>query len=408
LSRIGAPPSPGLIRRLDDADPRRRVEAAILLREFFGPRARAAVPRLDAALNDPVPLVRVSAAAALAAVDPTNARAVPALITALDSTDIEVLEPAVSAIGAIGPKARAAVPKLKTIVSRNDLTHPTYTGERLEGTIDSIKIGAAEALVAVSPHTGEGASAFLALLEHGDSFVKAAALEHLRELGPKAAAAVPALAAIARAAASPQRYDAVKALSRIDPQHEAILPALIDLLKDPRAHHLDLDQEGEIILTIGWMGPKALPAVPALVQVLEDKDEATRDGGGPADRAARALGRIGPADRGHRGRARQDDEDRTLRPDCSRRGAHLDGGCGEARGRRPDPLAEVAGDSSLGRPRARRARPRGPSCRPGPGRGPQRSEPLRDGGRRLGPAANRSFTAWSGGSAPRRDPTRSE
>jgi HEAT repeat protein len=42
LSQIGAPPSPGLIRRLNDPDPDRRVEAAKLLGTFFGPKAGVA------------------------------------------------------------------------------------------------------------------------------------------------------------------------------------------------------------------------------------------------------------------------------------------------------------------------------------------------------------------------------
>jgi HEAT repeat protein len=288
LSKIGAPPSPGLIRRLEDADPQRRTEAAVWLR-YFGPSARAAARRLDAALNDPVPLVRVSAAAALASVDPANPRALPALIIALDSTDLEVLEPAITAIGELGPKAVAAVPKLKTIVGRNDLTHNSQAGDLL--------ISAAEALGAVSPRSGEGISAFLAQLKQGDNFVKETAIERLGRLGRNAAVAVPALAAIARDVASIHRYGAVKALSRIDPQHETILPALIGLLNNPRPHPEDFDEEVEIITTLGLMGLKALPAVPSLVRVLEDKNPEKRDGGGPAERAARALGRIGPAAR---------------------------------------------------------------------------------------------------------------
>jgi HEAT repeat protein len=297
LSRIGAPPSPGLIRRLDDADPQRRVEVANLLRTFFGPSARGAARRLEGALNDPVPLVRVSAAAALASADPANPRALPALIIALDSTDLGVLEPAVTAIGELGPKAVAAVPKLKMIIGRNDLAHQSYAGGGFEGTIAAVKIGAAEALVVVSPHTGEGISAFLTLLKQGDNYVKETAIERLGRLGAKAAAAVPALAAIARDATSIHRYAAVKGLSRIDRQHETILPALIGLLNDPRPRPEDFDEEVEIITTLGLMGLKALPAVPSLVRVLEDKNEAKRDGGGPAERAARALGRIGPAAR---------------------------------------------------------------------------------------------------------------
>lgn len=293
LSRIGAPPSPGLIRRLNDADSQRRVEAANLLLQFFGPRARVASSRLEAVLNDPVPLVRVAAAAALARIDPTSARALSVLIVALDSADVEVLEPAITAIGELGPRAATAVPKLRKIIGRDDLTHKSYDGDLLDEAVGNVKFGAAEALLTVSPHTDEGIAALLALVTQGGQFAKGAAIEKLGSLGTKAAAAVPALAAIAREAASIHRYDAVKALSRIDPQHEAILPALIGLLNDRRARPVDTDDEGEIIATLGLMGPRALPAVPSLVRVLEEKDPEML-GRAPAEMAATALGRIGP------------------------------------------------------------------------------------------------------------------
>jgi HEAT repeat protein len=296
LSMIGAPPSLGLIRQLDDPDPQRRVEAAILVGNF-GPKARAAVGPLQAALGDLSRLVRVEAAAALARIDPSNARAWPVLILALNSTDLDVLDPAISAIAKFGPKAAAAVPKLKQIVGRNDLTHQTFVGLQLESTIDNTQAGAAEALVVVSPGSSEGVSALLTLLRQGEDGAEGAAIEALGRLGPKAAAAAPALAAVARDAASIYRYNAIKALARIDPQHEAILPALIGLLSDSRPGSFGLGEEEEVITTLGLMGSKALPAVPWLVRVLADKREERRQFGGPAEKAAKALGRIGPAAR---------------------------------------------------------------------------------------------------------------
>ncbi len=172
LAYIGAPPSPGLIRQLDDPDPNHRIEAANQLNTVFGPAAKVAAPRLEAALNDPSPLIRVSMAAALASVDPANPRALSVLLASLDSTDLEVLEPAIAAIGELGPRAEVAVPKLKKIVGRNDLTDQRYDDERLEGTIDYCKISAAEALLAVAPRSGEGVSALLGLLKQGGDVSK--------------------------------------------------------------------------------------------------------------------------------------------------------------------------------------------------------------------------------------------
>jgi HEAT repeat protein len=294
LSQIGGPPSPGLIRQLGDTDPRRRVEVANLLGLFYGPKATSAVQRLEAALNDPVPLVRVSAAVALSRVDPSSPRALSVLLVALDSTDLEVLEPAITAVGELGPRAATAVPKLKRIVGRDDLAHQSYEGESLAGAIGAARFAAADALIAVSPRTDDGISALLLLVSRGGDYAKGEAIDRLGLLGTKAAAAVPALAAIARDAASIHRYGAVKALSRIDPRHAAILPALIGLLDDPHPRPMEPEEKREIIASLGLMGSRALLAVPSLVRVLKEERDEDPIGTDPAELAAGALGRIGP------------------------------------------------------------------------------------------------------------------
>jgi len=86
---------------LDVPDPGRRVEAAFLIGEF-GKAARAASWPLQSALGDLSGLVRVQAAAALAKIDPENARALAVLMAALESTDLDVLDPAISAIANFG------------------------------------------------------------------------------------------------------------------------------------------------------------------------------------------------------------------------------------------------------------------------------------------------------------------
>jgi HEAT repeat protein len=292
LMKIGAPPSPGLLQQLDDPDPQRRADAAHLLSDF-GLRARSAVPRLVTALGDPSPHVRVAAASALVQVDPTNSRALPALIIALDSTDLEVLVTAIPAVGALGPKAAAATPKLKRIAGRDDLTHQSYVGLQLATMIGTVKSTSAEALVAVAPDSEEGVATLAALAgQKGEA--RAEAIAALGRLGPRALTAAPVLATVARNGKGVERLHAVKALALVDPDHGAILPALIDLLSDPRLGSLDNEEGSEVIIRLGRMGPKALPAAPALVRVLEDKREIEHQPFGPAEEAANALGRIGP------------------------------------------------------------------------------------------------------------------
>ena len=77
-------------------------------------------PRLDALaarLKDPDPVVRTTAAEALASIGPKAAPAVPALIAAAGVADenVNVLRACAEALGAIGPAAAAALPVLREI-----------------------------------------------------------------------------------------------------------------------------------------------------------------------------------------------------------------------------------------------------------------------------------------------------
>jgi len=292
LRAIGAAPSPGLIRQLDDPDPERRVKVAILLGEF-GPAARAAVGPLQAALGDLSRQFRVQAAAALVRIDPSNARALPILLLALDSNEQELVFPALAAIAELGTRGAPAAPKLRKIVRANGVAYTSSDGTHFEGTIHGIKADAAKALVLVSPGSGEGIAALLTLLRQEDG-AQGVAISALEELGPKAAAAVPALAAIATDPSSNYCFYATKALASINPQHPAILPAFIGLLSARSLRSVDRHAENEVITSLGLMGSKARPAVPALVKFLNDSSEEERQFAGPAEKAAEAVGRIGP------------------------------------------------------------------------------------------------------------------
>ncbi len=299
LPKIGAPPSPRIIKDLDDPNPDRRASAVMILSQF-GAKAHSAAGRLEALLDDPSPIVRVRAAVALLSVDPAHPRVMTVLSSALDSSDIDILDEALPAIAQLGSNAAVVAPKLKTVVAGIGLTNETQRGD-----VFSTKARAAEALVAITPASGEGVAALVALLKNGEDF-RGPAVEVLGRLGPRASTAIPALVAVARDPKSAYRFKAIQALTRIDGGHEAIVPALIELASvepAPTATEATKSRmaqdKRDAIVTISRIGARALPAVPCLVRVLavqsDDKQDSWESGEKLA--AVRALGRIGPAAR---------------------------------------------------------------------------------------------------------------
>jgi HEAT repeat protein len=299
LPKIGSPPSPRIIKDLNDPDPDRRASAVLILSQF-GAKARSAAGPLEALLDDPSPIVRVRAAVALFSVDPAHPRVLPALSSALDSSDVDILDEAVPAIAKLGPKGAIVAPKLKKIVARMDLTSGTQTGN-----IFATKAGATETLVAVAPGSGEGVAALIALLKDGEDFAGPAVLV-LGRLGPRASAAIPALVAVAGDPKRADRFKFIQALARIDAGHEAILPALIELASvEPAPASTQatksriVEDKRDAIMTISRMGARALPAVQCLMRVLTAKSDEKHDSWESGEKlaAVRALGRIGPAAR---------------------------------------------------------------------------------------------------------------
>ena len=97
-----------------DSNPRVRSLAAVAL-EAMGSAARAALPELVSALNDPMDYVRVPAADALGAMGPAARAAVSPLAERLRAKDeqVMVLRSVAAALGNIGPDAKDALPALR-------------------------------------------------------------------------------------------------------------------------------------------------------------------------------------------------------------------------------------------------------------------------------------------------------
>ena len=110
LDRIGKPP----LRKLLEVFLRDGNPSIADLLALLGPKAREVVPSLRVALTDKRLPVRISAAVALAHIDPSASEAVPVLIEGLmhgDDQDLDV-SGVPDALARLGPRARQALPEL--------------------------------------------------------------------------------------------------------------------------------------------------------------------------------------------------------------------------------------------------------------------------------------------------------
>lgn len=118
-----------------------------------------------------------------------------------------------------------------------------------------------------------------------DLFAPLRAASALHLMGPEAKAAVPALLkALRDPFAGPT---AARALLAIDPDNKQLVPQLLEDLSG-----LSAGARATAAQSLAVLGPKALPAVPALVRVLRADSETQARAS-----AAQALGAIGPAAR---------------------------------------------------------------------------------------------------------------
>lgn len=170
------------------------------------------------------------------------AGALPALLAAVDDADQSVREAAVQAIANFGPQA---VGPLTGFLSHSDkyVRRNAIWGLGKLGHVARTAMGAlCAALHDADPRTASGAA------------------QALGNLGATAAPAVPALAEAMRGTNVVLCRLAAKALSQIGP------PAVPTLLA--HLNHHDPFIRGEAAMAIGWVGPAAAAAVPALLEIV--------------------------------------------------------------------------------------------------------------------------------------------
>jgi HEAT repeat protein len=294
LNKMGSPPVSMLVASLlKGDDPGVCIQLAGL-----GSTAREAIPALRRALSDKRSDVRVTAAIALAEIEPAAVEAIPVLTEALDHSDDEnvgvswVIKP----LAKLGPRARAALPKLIGLLGKPGDLDPDLC----------------KALVLIDPEGKECVPGLMSVLKSGDDQVAHVAAECLGLLGPRAKDAVPALGTLLTREFGKEfsngyepQASAARALRRICPAAQSAIPALIKALKfrvhvrvgevafNDQEDWMDSTGAAAAAEVIGSFGAESRIAVPALIEAAQASEKG--DGNWHVRlKSIEALGRIGP------------------------------------------------------------------------------------------------------------------
>jgi HEAT repeat protein len=271
LGPAGAPAAEALGRALaDEAEEDVRdqfVEALVAM----GPAAKPAVPGLLPLVAEkglPVAL-RVRAAGALVAADPTSPDVSAALVKATLDDDLSVRSAAIEAIGKLNPLPPAALDTLVKLAKSDPKNGP--------------RVAALRAMVNAGPRA-KAANAELDAIATGPQPGLALWAQVARAATDgNLAAASPAIYKGLTDRNIQVRTAAIQALLLLDPK-PADLPALQKLMKD-----INDATRAAAATAAGRFGPDAKDAVSQLRRLLDDRSAEVRVA------AADALGRIGPA-----------------------------------------------------------------------------------------------------------------
>ncbi|MBM3473177.1 MAG: HEAT repeat domain-containing protein [Armatimonadetes bacterium] len=304
LGHIGDPRAvPRLLDCLNDSSPWVRDEAVSALAQMAG-QSRPVLTTLVERLGDHDPDVRRGAAEALGWADEASAEVVPPLLKALGDADSTVRAAAAESLGALKPADERVLSALVACMGDPDTE------------VVRVAAGALGRLTEAVNPSDEARSALVSAIAGKDEGVSNAAASSLASFGTAAAPAVPELVRYLTDERWSVRRNAAVALRGIGPPAKSAAPALRGLLKDNQADVRDeaalalarlapsadvakllIDRLGQaqtgrraaIAAALGEMGPRAVPAVPALTRCLDGPDEGDRIA------AVRALRQVGPA-----------------------------------------------------------------------------------------------------------------
>ena len=301
LAEVGEPAVAPMIEALKDD--RTDYWACIVL-SGIGPAAKAAVPQLIKTLDDDEPEVRMEVAMTLAAIGEAAAPAVPKLTDELKDKETGVRLAAIYALGTIGPKAASATKALEPGLQSKDLFTATITTwalariqagdeayrtklkkdmlptmfEAVKAKNRKLRVAAVRAIHELKPGSEVVIPAFARIVENADPATINDVVEAVATLGDKA---VPGL--INGLKFKNVRGRAAEVLGRIGEGAAPAVPALIEAMEDERP-----DVRREVLFTLGSIGPQAKAAVAVARKALADPDQSVRYS------AVWALGRIGP------------------------------------------------------------------------------------------------------------------
>jgi HEAT repeat protein len=293
LARLGRDPDNValLVPRLADEAPAVRAAAAVAVAQQ-GPAAQAAIDPLLERTRDVEPQVRAESLAALQALEVSAEKLLVPVLAGLDDSSALVRRQAVVGMGQLATLPGVTLPEsampalqarmrdeddqvraaaIQTIGKFGERSQPLVPDllNSLEDPQPLVQQQAAQALGRVGYADERVVTALAKAAQHPLPDLRRAAVESLGELGPRAAAAVEPLQQLQHDELSTIRVVAVQALARVIADPAERVARLLHALDDS-----DWNVRRQAADCLGDMGPEAISAVPRLLQLMRNDDDA--------------------------------------------------------------------------------------------------------------------------------------
>jgi len=280
LAAVGEDAIPALIEAYNTGNESVRLGAIGALGKIE-PITEDALDVLLKALKDPDMLVRERAASSFLSLTPDASITVPALIEALSDEYSLVCSHAATALGHYGPDAIDAVPELleglkderKQVRSSSlnalaNISNEPYVIDAIIGMLDDeshwVRKYAAFSLGKIGPVAEMAIDPLIESLDDDDSIAAMAAIA-LGRIGQASTAAIPRLREMLTDPDEMSMISALFALFEIGDKPVERLNALVEFLGSE-----DKDLRDWAVMCLGYTGPQAAAAVPALLKSLKD------------------------------------------------------------------------------------------------------------------------------------------